>query len=281
MLYLFWNTILSLKIPSSCGCNITEYNSYNWTRQNQPNANLTFKNLQNAQNAQNTFSTFCWCTTSPNICCLPLATYHMPSTKHFTPYSTTPGTWRVQFSMSLDRACRGIHEIILLSEIGSVFHVQSVLGSVEPSMLRMYHQVQLAVYLRAFWELNWQHTVKQTECVPSSAIGSILETMPGSVLENILRGILGSVLRVYLGMSWKFTWKHIVNQAGSILKDILGMYLKASWELTWKRKSSKLKVCHEEQLGVYFRVYFRVDFRVYLEAYNEVHLATCVRVGCI
>jgi len=60
-LYLFWNTIPSLKIPSNCGCNITEYNAYNWTRQNRPNANLTFKNLQNAQNALNTFSTFCWC----------------------------------------------------------------------------------------------------------------------------------------------------------------------------------------------------------------------------
>ena len=61
-LYLFWNTIPSLKIPSNCGCNITEYNSYNWTRQNWLNANLTFKNLQNTQNVQNTFSTFCWCT---------------------------------------------------------------------------------------------------------------------------------------------------------------------------------------------------------------------------
>ena len=59
-LYLFWNTIPSLKIPSYCECIIAEYDSYNWTRQNWLNANLSFKNLQNAQNAQNTFSTFCW-----------------------------------------------------------------------------------------------------------------------------------------------------------------------------------------------------------------------------
>jgi hypothetical protein len=36
--------------------------------------------------------------------------------------------------------------------------------------------------------------------VPSSAIGSILESMPGSVLANVL-GVLGSVLGVYLGAS--------------------------------------------------------------------------------
>ena len=63
-LYLFWNTIPSLKIPSYCGYNIAEYNLNNCTRQNQLNANLTFKILQDAQNAQNTFSTFCWCAQS-------------------------------------------------------------------------------------------------------------------------------------------------------------------------------------------------------------------------
>jgi len=62
-LYLFGNTIPSLKIQSYCGCNVTEYDSYNWTRQNRLNANFTLQNLQNALNAQNTFSTFCWCRT--------------------------------------------------------------------------------------------------------------------------------------------------------------------------------------------------------------------------
>jgi len=33
--------------------------------------------------------------------------------------------------------------------------------------------------------------------MPSSAIGSVLESMPGSVLENVLGGVLGSVLGVY------------------------------------------------------------------------------------
>ena len=36
--------------------------------------------------------------------------------------------------------------------------------------------------------------------MPSSASGSVLESMPGSVHENVL-GVLGSVLGVYLGMS--------------------------------------------------------------------------------
>ena len=65
-----------MKIPSYCGCNIAEYDSYNWTRQNQLNANLIFKNLQNAQNAQNTFSTFCWWTT-------PWRSSHPKSHYHF------------------------------------------------------------------------------------------------------------------------------------------------------------------------------------------------------
>jgi len=34
--------------------------------------------------------------------------------------------------------------------------------------------------------------------VPSSAIGSVLESMFGSAHENILRGVLGSTLGVYL-----------------------------------------------------------------------------------
>jgi len=32
--------------------------------------------------------------------------------------------------------------------------------------------------------------------MPSSAIGSVLESMPGSVLENVLGGVLGCVLGV-------------------------------------------------------------------------------------
>ena len=60
-LYLFWNTIPSLKVPANLGCNISEYDSYNWSQQNWSNADLAVKNLQNAQNAQNTFLTFCWC----------------------------------------------------------------------------------------------------------------------------------------------------------------------------------------------------------------------------
>jgi len=38
---------------------------------------------------------------------------------------------------------------IYSSEIGSVFHLESVLGSVEPSRLRVYHPVQLDASMRA------------------------------------------------------------------------------------------------------------------------------------
>jgi hypothetical protein len=47
-------------------------------------------------------------------------------------------------------------------------------------------------------ESNWERTVKQAGSVPSSAIRSVLESMPRSVLENVLGGVLGSVLRAYL-----------------------------------------------------------------------------------
>jgi len=41
----------------------------------------------------------------------------------------------------------------------------------------------------------WERTVKQAGCVPSSAIVSVLESMPGSVHEHVL-GVLMSVLGV-------------------------------------------------------------------------------------
>jgi hypothetical protein len=42
------------------------------------------------------------------------------------------------------------------------------------------------VYLGVSCELTWEHTVKQGGSVRSSAIGSILEGMSGSVVENVL-----------------------------------------------------------------------------------------------
>jgi len=42
---------------------------------------------------------------------------------------------------------------------------------------------------QAGWEYPiesiWERTIKQGRSVPSSAIGSVLESMPGSVLENV------------------------------------------------------------------------------------------------
>jgi len=54
------------------------------------------------------------------------------------------------------------------------------------------------VCLRASLERTGECTVKKAGSVPSSAIWSVLETMPGSVLENVLGDVLGSVLGVNL-----------------------------------------------------------------------------------
>jgi hypothetical protein len=74
--------------------------------------------------------------------------------------------------------------------------------------------------------------------VPSSAIGSIFESMPGSVLKNILGGKPGSVLRVYL-------------------------------ECTRERLESLLRRVQSSRLGVCSRVQTGVTFRVYLVAYDQ------------
>jgi len=55
--------------------------------------------------------------------------------------------------------------------------------------------------------------------VPSSAISSVLGSMPGSVLEN--------VLGVYMGASCERTWKRMVMQAGSVIE--------CNWECTRER----------------------------------------------
>jgi len=147
---------------------------------------------------------------SANICRLPPTTRRLPPAKHCSPYATSltpPGAWRMQLSKSLDRSCRSIHGSMQSSEIGSVLPLESVLESVEPRRLGVYHRVQLGVYfrecsgvcLRASWELTWVRTVKQAGSVPSSAIGSVLESMPRGVLENVLGGVLGSVLGGVLG----------------------------------------------------------------------------------
>ena len=81
-LYLFWNTIPSLKILSCGGCNIAEYDSYNCTQQNRLYPNLTFKTLQNAQNTQNNFSTFWWCGDTDDTTPRGSSTLNSPWTNH-------------------------------------------------------------------------------------------------------------------------------------------------------------------------------------------------------
>jgi len=79
----------------------------------------------------------------------------------------------------------------------------------------VYHRVQCEAYLRACsgvrliasCALVWECTVKQADCVPSSASVSVHGSMPGSVLENILGGVLGSVFAVYLEASSAISWE--------------------------------------------------------------------------
>jgi len=127
---------------------------------------------------------------------LPHTTCHMPSPKYcplYTTCLTPPGAWCLQLSKSLDRACRRVHVSIQSRKIGSIFLLESVLGSVEPSRLGVYRRVQLEAYLRACLgvclrascELVWECTVKQAGCVASSASGSMIGSIPGSVLGSV------------------------------------------------------------------------------------------------
>jgi hypothetical protein len=77
--------------------------------------------------------------------------------------------------------------------------------------LGVYWRVCSAVRLRTSWELNYERTVKQAGSMPSSAIGTVLETMLGSVLQTILRHALGSVLGVDLGEYSECTWERLAS----------------------------------------------------------------------
>jgi len=85
--------------------------------------------------------------------------------------------------------------------------LESILGTVKSSRLRVCHRVQFGVYLRACsgvglrasWELTWEHIVKQAGSVPSSAIGSVPSSAMRSVLKSMLGSTSASVLRAYLG----------------------------------------------------------------------------------
>jgi hypothetical protein len=151
----------------------------------------------------------------------------MLPTSHCLPYTTSfrsAGPGHLQLRNSLDQACSSIRWSIWSSEIGSVFPLKSILRSLEPVKLGVYNSVQLSAYFRVclevyLWispELTLEHTLKQAGSVPSSAIGRVLESMPGSGLASVL-----------------------------------GVYFVVSCEHTWQHKSSRMGVCHEEQLGIY------------------------------
>jgi len=63
--------------------------------------------------------------------------------------------------------------------------------------------------------------------VPSSAIGSVLESMPGSVHENVLGGVLGSVLEC--------TWERLEILLGNVSQARWGCTIECSQECTSER----------------------------------------------
>ena len=124
---------------------------------------------------------------------MPHTTLLMPPAKHCPPYATCltpPSPWVLQLSKSLECACRKIHGNTQSSEIRSVLLLESVLAS----DLQVYLGPYLEEVLGASRELTREHIVKQAGSVQSSAMGSVLESMPRSGHQNILRGVLGSVL---------------------------------------------------------------------------------------
>jgi hypothetical protein len=97
------------------------------------------------------------------------------------------------------------------------------------------HQVQLGVYwkpcsavcLSDSGDLVWERTVKKAGNVSSSAVESVLQSMPQSVLENLLG--------VYMTLSGQLRWERLVKQArsvsasaiGSVLESVLDSFLRA------------------------------------------------------
>jgi len=71
--------------------------------------------------------------------------------------------------------------------------------------------------------------------VPSSAIGSVLESMSGSVLENVLGGVLGSVLRAYLGAYSPAGWEYAIESNQECTSErTWERAMKCIWQLAFK-----------------------------------------------
>ena len=65
--------------------------------------------------------------------------------------------------------------------------------------------------------------------MPSSAIGSVLESMPGSVLENVLG---------YLGEYSECTWESLESLLGSISQAGWECAIESNWERIVKQAGS-------------------------------------------
>ena len=82
--------------------------------------------------------------------------------------------------------------------------------------------------------------------MPSSAIGSVLESMLGSAIESVLRAYLGAYSQVgwegAIECNWERPSEHGRECTWERLESLLGSV-----------QSSRLGVCHRVQLGVYLR----------------------------
>jgi len=167
------------------------------------------------------------------------ATCHLPLSSYFMPVYT----WCLDLIKSLYRGCRSQHgsiqssmigSIIQSCMIGSILPFESVVVSMEPSMLGVCHRGQSAVYMSVclgvfLWVpriLTWEHTVKLAWSAPPSENKSIHESMLRSVHENILGRVVGCLLAVSLDS--------LVGYLGSVLECILRAYLEAHSQAGWK-----------------------------------------------
>jgi hypothetical protein len=77
------------------------------------------------------------------------------------------------------------------------------------------------------YECTWECRAKYTGSVPSSAIESVLESMPGSEHKNVLRCILASVFRLDLGAYFNQAASLPLSAIGCVFDNVLGSMLES------------------------------------------------------
>jgi len=93
----------------------------------------------------------------------------------------------------VNRWCRTY--LRLIQTLGKGIALKAVLGKYSQAGRESVIECYWEWISEPVWEYAWKHLDSLHWWVQSTAIGSVLESMPGSVLENVLGGGLGSILR--------------------------------------------------------------------------------------